>query len=460
MSGVASTSHDQRQPDLSAPAALPSVRPHYKWAVIGMLWFVCFLNYADRIAISSALPILEQEYGFNKEQLGLISSAFMWVYALTAPAAGQVADRVSRKILILGGLLVWSLATGLTAICTKVWQFVFVRGFEGLGETFYFPASMSLVSDYHGPGTRSRAMSIHQTSVYAGTIVGSIGTAWLIDRAGWALPWQAPFLGFGVAGVVLAFVLWFFLHEPERNEAQRREVLEQYADRSALPEAPRPVPLSQFLSDLIRTPSVVLLMLAFIAANVVAGVLLSWTTTFIFEKFAARLEAFGPSLFLASVIAVLSIQTGSMLGSVLGGVMADFFTRGQGSGRVLVQAIGLLAGAPFLAASGLVGELWVVGICLLLLGLFKGMYDSNIWAALYDFVDPARRGTAVGLMNMVGWMGAGVGAFGVGFFVNKGTPMSHAFAAIGGIYLLGAAFLLMAALLFAPRDRFIASSNT
>jgi len=93
-----------------------------------------------------------------------------------------------------------------------------------------------------------------------------------------------------------------------------------------------------------------------------------------------------------------------------------------------------------------------LGICLFLLGLFKGIYDSNIWAALYDFVDPARRGTAVGLMNMVGWLGAGVGAFGVGFFVNKGTPMSEAFAMIGGVYVLGAAVLLGAALIFAPRD--------
>ena len=431
--------------------ALPLVRPLYKWAVVGMLWFVCFLNYADRMAISSALPILEQEYGFNKEQLGMISSAFMWVYALTAPMAGQAADRFSRKKLILGGLFVWSFVTGLTAICSKVWQFVFVRGFEGLGETFYFPASMSLVSDYHGPRTRSRAMSIHQTSVYAGTIAGSIGTAWLIDRAGLALPWQAPFLVFGATGVALAFVLWFFIREPKRNEAQRREALEHCID-SDFPRAPREVPLSQFLPGVLCKPTVLLLILAFIAANVVAGVILSWTTTFVFEKFGGRLEGFGPSLFLASVVAMLSIQIGSMLGSVLGGVIADLLRRRWASGRVFVQTIGLLAGAPFLMACGLVGELWLIGICLFLLGLCKGIYDSNIWAALYDFVDPARRGTAVGFMNMVGWIGAGVGAFGVGFFVHKGTPMSDAFAAIGGVYLFGAACLLVAALVFAPRD--------
>jgi len=438
--------------DPHAATDLPPVRPGYKWAVVGMLWFVCFFNYADRMAISSALPILEQDYGFNKEQLGLISSAFMWVYALSAPLAGQAGDRFSRKLLILGGLCVWSIVTGLTALCTKVWQFVLVRGAEGLGETFYFPASMSLVSDYHGPRTRSRAMSIHQTSVYAGTIAGSIGTAWLIDRAGLGWPWQAPFLGFGAAGVALAFVLWFFAREPERNEAQRREALEQGLDSKSLPRAPRQVPLSQFLPDLIRTPTVLLLMLAFIAANVVSGVLLSWTTTFIFEKFGARLEEFGPSLFLASAVAMLSIQLGSVAGSVLGGVMADFLRRRWTSGRVFVQALGLLAGAPFLSACGLVDELWLVGMSLVLLGLFKGIYDSNIWAALYDVVDPARRGTAVGLMNMVGWMGAGAGAFGVGLFVHKGTPMSQAFAMIGGVYGLGAALLLAAALVFAPRD--------
>jgi MFS family permease len=457
---VASAARHELKPNPHTAADLPPVRPSYKWAVVGMLWFVCFLNYADRMAISSALPILEQEYGFNKEQLGLISSAFMWVYALSAPMAGQAVDRSSRKMLILGGLFLWSVVTGLTALCTKVWQFVFVRGVEGLGETFYFPASMSLVSDYHGPRTRSRAMSVHQTSVYAGTLAGSIGTAWLIDPAGLGLPWQVPFLGFGAAGVALAFVLWFFVREPERNEAQRREALRQCLDSKSLPRAPRQVALSQFLPDLARTPTVLLLMLAFIAANVVAGVILSWTTTFIFEKFGARLEGFGPSLFLASVVAMLSIQMGSMTGSVLGGVMADLLRRRWASGRVFVQAIGLLAGAPFLTACGLVGELWLIGICLFLLGLFKGIYDSNIWAALYDFVDPARRGTAVGLMNMVGWMGAGAGAFGVGFFVHKSTPMSEAFATIGGVYVLGAALLLAAALVFAPRDiRRIASSH-
>jgi MFS family permease len=149
---------------------------------------------------------------------------------------------------------------------------------------------------------------------------------------------------------------------------------------------------------------------------------------------------------------MLSIQLGSVAGSVIGGVMADLSRRRWVSGRVLVQAFGLLVGAPFLSAVGLADELWLVGVSLLLLGLFKGIYDSNIWASLYDVVDPARRGTAVGLMNMLGWMGAGAGVYFVGFFVHKGTDMSEAFATIGIVYGIGAALLLAAAFVFAPRD--------
>src|SRR5437773_10581159 len=73
----------------------------YKWWVVVMLWFVCFFNYADRQAIFSVFPKLKQEFGFDKVQLGLIGSAFMWVYAFGAPFARFICDRSRRKDLIL-----------------------------------------------------------------------------------------------------------------------------------------------------------------------------------------------------------------------------------------------------------------------------------------------------------------------------------------------------------------------
>ena len=175
----------------------------YPWVVVGMLWFLCFFNYADRVAINSVFPVLEKQYHFNKEQLGLIGAAFTWVYALGAPLAGMTGDRCARKRVILAGLTIWSLVTGLTALCTKLWQFVLVRGTEGMGETFYMPASMALISDYHTAGTRSRAIGLHQTSIYAGTVFGAAMAGWMALRFGW----QSPFWVFGIAGLVLGLVV-------------------------------------------------------------------------------------------------------------------------------------------------------------------------------------------------------------------------------------------------------------
>src|SRR5881392_553204 len=162
------------QPEIIPPlrVAAPPFSPRYKWWVVFMLWFICFFNYADRQALSGVAPKLKEEFGFTNDALGLIGSAFMWVYAAAAPLAGFIGDRFRRKDLILGGCLFWSFVTVMTGWCGKLWQFVSVRALEGFGETFYFPASMSLVSDYHSP-TRSRAMSLHQSSVYIGTIAGS-----------------------------------------------------------------------------------------------------------------------------------------------------------------------------------------------------------------------------------------------------------------------------------------------
>ena len=94
-----------------------------------------------------------------------------------------------------------------------------MRAAEGLGETFYFPASMSLVSDYHGKATRSKAIGIHQTSVYVGTIAGGFFAALIAQRYGWR--WS--FVVFGGLGVLLGFVLNRYLREPERGAADRND---------------------------------------------------------------------------------------------------------------------------------------------------------------------------------------------------------------------------------------------
>jgi MFS family permease len=412
---------------------------NYKWAVVGMLWFICFFNYADRQAISSILPLLESEFGFNKTQQGWIVAAFMWVYALTAPFAGQVSDRFSRKYIILGGLYAWSIITGFTAGCTRLWQLVLVRGSEGLGETFYFPASMSLVSDYHGPATRSRAMSLHQTSVYAGTIGGGVLAGWL----GEVFDWRVPFVLLGTLGVVLGLVLAKFIREPQRNEAER--ALAGGGEPVAVAET---MPLGTFFGEMARTPTALLLVTAFFGANFVGMSFLSWMPTYFHETFELR-------LWVAALLATVLVQVPSMFGSIAGGHLADLWSMRTPGGRARVQALGLLCGVPFVYMCGMSGEARNLKLMIgatIAVGICKGLYDSNIWASLYDVIPPSRRSTAVGLTNMIGWFGAAIGTVAVGMLNDAGWSMSFIISAYALVYLLSGGLLLAASVVTAGAD--------
>lgn len=416
-----------------APAYFGS--PSYKWWVVAMLWCICFFNYADRQAIFAVFPKLKEEFGFDKAELGLIGSAFMWVYAAGAPLAGYVCDRFRRKDLILGGCLFWSLITVTTSWCTRLWHFVTVRALEGFGETFYFPASMSLTSDYHSPKTRSRALAFHQSSVYIGTIMGSLFAAWCAEHYGWRI----GFYVFGTAGMLLAIVLWRFLREPVRGEA----------DESAVKTAGREKPESamsirETLGEAFRTPVVPLLMLGFVCANFVAAIFLAWTPTFLVEKFGFRLTTAGFS-------GTLFIHLASAFSVPVAGLLADKLTRRFAPGRIVIQSAGLLLGAAFVLIVGRTTNTTTLLVAMTLFGLCKGFYDSGIFASLYDVVSPRTRGSIAGLMNTVGWGGGALGPLFVGLASKYGGQpteienMSQAIAWCAPIYWLAAVLLLAAA---------------
>ncbi len=140
-----------------------------------MLWWISFFNYADRQAIFSVFPLLQQEMGLDKAQQGLLGSSFAWVYGLSAPFAGAIVDRVRRKSAILGGLYVWSVICMATAWSRNLAHLLFFRAAEGLGETFYYPASVSIISAYHGKRTRSRRLAfIRPASMWAPSAADSL----------------------------------------------------------------------------------------------------------------------------------------------------------------------------------------------------------------------------------------------------------------------------------------------
>ncbi len=392
----------------------------YKWWVVAMLWAICFCNYADRQAIFSVFPLLEREMHLSPVQLGLLGSAFAWVYGLTAPLAGLVVDRVRRKTAILGGLYAWSVICLATALSRTFPHLFFFRAAEGLGETFYFPASMSMIGDYHGPFTRSKAMGSHQTSVYVGTIVGGFFAGLIAERYGW----RSSFVVFGAAGIFLGLVLGRFLEEPARGAVEHGE-------------GGLPLSLPSFARLLARTPALLCLMGAFMCANFVAVVLLSWMPKFLYDRFHMGLAMSG-------LTATLFVQLASLVGSPIGGWLADTLRRRSARGRLIVQMAGVLGGAPCVAVCGVTSSVGILIAALTVWGLFKGLYDANIFASVFDVVRPEARGTAAGFMNAVGWLAGGGSAPLVIGLIAERSSLGFAITLTSLVYLMAAILLLLA----------------
>jgi MFS family permease len=305
---------------------------------------------------------------------------------------------------------------------------MFMRALEGLGETFYYPASMSLISDYHGKSTRSKAIGVHQTSVYMGTIAGGFFAGWI----GQVYGWRWSFYVFGGLGIVLALLLHRALREPRRGQA----------DGELQPEK---LPLREVVRIVCTTPTALALMAAFVCANFVAMVLLSWMPQFVYDRFGLNLAASG-------LAATAFAQLASLGGALVGGWLADAWRARSPRGRILVQTIGVFGGAPFVVLCGMSQSVPVLLAALTAWGFFKGLYDANIFASAFDVIRPEARGTAAGFMNTVGWLGGGGSAPLVIGIIAQSHGLGTGIALASVVYVAAGLFLLAAALMFVRRD--------
>ena len=272
-------------------------------------------------------------------------------------------------------------------------------------------------------------MGFHQTSVYIGTIAGGFFGGLISQFYGWR--WS--FVVFGGLGVLLGFLLTKFLVEPERGaaDAEDFQVHKHQEHRMSTKD---------FLKVIWTTPTVLLCMGAFMLDNFVGMVLLSWMPAFLYEKFHL-------SLAMSGLTATIFIQLASMVGSPVGGYLADLLRRRFPGGRIAVQMIGLIGAAPFVVWCGQTLSVSALILALTCWGFFKGLYDANIFASILDVIRPEARGTAVGFMNMIGWLvGAGTAPIVIGYIAQRAS-LSFAIS-IASVALLGASALLLIAILF------------
>ena len=359
----------------------------YKWTLVALLWVVALLNYLDRQVIFAVFPLLEAELHISSVQLGFLGTSFLWVYGLLSPLGGYLADRFGRRQVILASLLVWSLVTWLTGQARNYGELVLARGLMGISEACYLPAALALIADFHRAPTRSRAIGLHQSGLYAGIALGGLGGGWMGDRFGW----RAAFLVLGGVGLIYGFFLFFTLKESPETDRNSTGLAEQ-------------IPFAPAMRELLASPAFITVVGANSLASTAYWCVYTWLALYLYQQFRMSLTAAGFS-------STFYIQLGSFAGILMGGWLADLWARSNARGRVLTQAIGLSAAAPCLFLTGFTASQWVLLPCLLLFGLGRGFFDCNLMPVVCQIISPKLRATAYGVLNFTSCLMGGAMAF-------------------------------------------------
>ena len=355
----------------------------YPWIVVGLLWVVALLNYMDRQMLSTMreamqIDIAELESAVN---FGRLMAIFLWIYGCISPFAGAIADRISRKWLIIGSLTVWSGVTLAMGFCTTYNQIYVLRALMGISEALYIPAGLSLIADYFTGSSRSLAVGIHMTGLYLGQAVGGFGATIAA-----AFSWQQTFLCFGIAGVAYAALLAIML-EDRRNEKS------ECGPDAAEPPAKEPVWKSFAL--IFSNISFWTILFFFAASSLPGWSTKNWLPTLFAESLGIPMSQAGP-------LSTITIAVSSFFGVLIGGSLSDDWVRKNIRGRIYTSAIGLAMMIPALVfiglGSGLISAIGA-GVCF---GVGYGMFDTNNMPILCQFVSSRHRATAYGIMNMTG----------------------------------------------------------
>lgn len=398
---------------MTDPSRRSGLRAEYPWLLIGLLWVVAFLNAADRSILIAVMPQLREQFGLTATELALLNSIFFWIYAVTAFLAGRLGDSARRSRVIIYGLIFWSIATGFTSLSTGFAMIVAFRGLVAFGEAFYYPTATAMISDWHRPAMRSRALSLHQTAVLGGAGLGALFAGMIADRWGW----QAPFAIFGAAGLFYALFLFRALRDaPIRDSA---------AEQGTSGE-----PIKIVLGI---KPALMLCVIFFLGTGASTGVTV-WAPTYIYDTLG--LDLAGSALY-----GSLTINIASLLAVPLGGLLADMLAKKTPIGRFYTLMIGLgSAGVLLLPLLG-AGTAATVGLVLIATSFGKGIFDGCIYASMHDVVPARARATAVGMMTMIGFFGAGLTPIFVAQ-VGERLGMAVAMTSLAALYFIAVLILL------------------
>lgn len=390
----------------------------YPWLVVALLWVVALLNYMDRQMLSTMqdamkFDIVELQ---KAEAFGALMAVFLWIYGIVSPFAGVVADRVSRKKLVVGSLFVWSAVTYLMGYASDFTQLYWLRALMGVSEALYIPSALSLIADWHEGKSRSLAIGIHMTGLYVGQAVGGFGATIAATFS-----WHSTFYWFGIIGIAYSVVLALLLHDKPKAAA-------------AVAASPNPATLMKKeslwrgLSVVLSTWAFWVILIYFAVPSLPGWATKNWLPTLFADNLGLDMAQAGP-------MSTITIAASSFVGVLLGGVMSDKWVLRNIRGRIYTSAIGLGMTIPALILLGFGHSVVAVVGAGMLFGIGFGMFDANNMPILCQIISAKYRATAYGIMNMVGVFAGAAVTHLLGKWTDGGN-LGMGFAVLGGIVIV------------------------
>lgn len=390
----------------------------YPWLVVALLWVVALLNYMDRQMLSTMqdamkFDIVELQ---KAEAFGALMAVFLWIYGIVSPFAGVVADRVSRKKLVVGSLFVWSAVTYLMGYASDFTQLYWLRALMGVSEALYIPSALSLIADWHEGKSRSLAIGIHMTGLYVGQAVGGFGATIAATFS-----WHSTFYWFGIIGIAYSVVLALLLHDKPKAAA-------------AVAASPDPATLMKKesvwrgLSVVLSTWAFWVILIYFAVPSLPGWATKNWLPTLFADNLGLDMAQAGP-------MSTITIAASSFVGVLLGGVMSDKWVLRNIRGRIYTSAIGLGMTIPALVLLGFGHSVVAVVGAGMLFGIGFGMFDANNMPILCQIISAKYRATAYGVMNMVGVFAGAAVTHLLGKWTDGGN-LGMGFAVLGGIVIV------------------------
>ncbi|MCQ2366551.1 MAG: MFS transporter, partial [Akkermansia sp.] len=372
-----------------------------------VLWVVVMLNYFDRqllAVLNKSITEGETGIAMDQAQFGMVTSAFLIVYAALSPVGGYLADRYSRKFIILCSLVVWSFVTWMTGKAETYEELLLWRGAMGISEAFYIPAALALISDYHRGSTRSMATGIHMSGIYAGQMLAGCGA--LMAGAPYNLGWRLTFETFGFIGVAYAIIVIFFLHDPSKNTVPAAENAEEPAEEEAAVEAAaeekaaNDFTIGQVLKSLFTGRAMAMLLVMYACAGFANWFLMGWYPRLLQDMFGISEAEAGPT-------ATFWINIAKYIAVLLAAVVADRWYLRNKNARAYVPGICFCLAGPcviiaMLPALGVPIALGLGATVALvsMQGVAQGSLDATLMPVLRSQIDERFSATGYGLLNL------------------------------------------------------------